>query len=1154
MRIRFLLGPAGSGKTYRCLAEIREALLGAPAGAPLLLVAPKHTTYQLERRLLSEPTLEGYTRLQILSFERLAWFTFDWLEQPSPNMLDEEGRLMVLRGLLARKRDDLKLFRASARLTGFAQQLSLVLRDLQRNQLTPDSLRALAAQMSQSEGLSFKLQDLAVLLAEYLNWLKGHDLLDTDSVLAAATEALMTRAAIGKSLFNASGVSGAAGGGLIHSIWVDGFAEFSQQELDFLAALVLHCQQAAISLCLDPEATGQSSWLSPWSGIRRTFENCRKRLALLPGAELAVETLPREAGKNRFCGKSVLQHLERFWATPQPYRSEEGSIETPGLSLVACPDPEVEVIHAAREVLRFVRGGGRYREVMVLVRQLEPYYQSFQRIFSRYEIPFFLDRRESVAHHPLAELTRSALRTVAFHWQREDWFAALKTGLAPAREEEIDRLENEALARGWQGTIWQKPVHIPEDPALSQWLARLQTQLVPPFQRLALGMALCDTKPTGPQLAQALRELWRSLKIEARLEDWTANDASGARFRLPGSVHTTVWDQMNAWLDNVELAFPGEALSLREWLPILEAGLANLTVGLIPPALDQVLIGAVDRSRNPDVRLALVLGMNETLFPCHTTAGGLLTESDRHELERSNVLLGATSRQHLAAEWYHAYIAFTRPRERLVITWASCDSRGAPLNPSPFLSRIRQLFPSIKLDTVRQTLDWHEAEHVVELIPSFLKIESLASENRQEADVEPPAGPNSLVELPEVASMLREMGHFQNPKAGEALDPELATRLYGPALRTSVSRLEQFAACPFRFFVHSGLRAQERQLFELDVREQGSFQHDVLALFHEQLRREGRRWRDISPAEARQRLGQAAKGLTASYRDGLLESNEKTRFMARLLTETLQDFVETLTGWMAGQYQFDPVEVELPFGSKGEAPPWVVPLDSGRRLELRGRIDRIDLWRIPGGNEALCVVVDYKSNHKQLDPVFVEHGLQLQLLGYLNVLRHWPDPLTTFGAARLVPAGVFYVNLRGKREAEENRTEALAAPEQARKLAYRHTGRFDTRALPQLDARPGAREGDQLNYKRNNQGGIYRSSREAMDSAAFQALLDSVETNLKEMGRRIYAGDVAIDPYRKNSTTACDQCSYQSVCRIDRWTHHFRVLRKTNATASASPT
>ena len=1180
MQVRLLLGPAGSGKTFGCLTEVRAALAGSPEGPPLLLVAPKQTTYQLERQLLADPSIPGYTRLHILSFERLAHFIFDRLHK-APEMLNEEGRLMVLRGLLAKKRDELKLFRASARLTGFAQELSLVLRELQRNQLTPESLNELAQQVQGVEGLAYKLQDLALLLRGYLDWLKAHKLQDADCLLQSAAQALReagrepsTRDPRASTLF-------------LEHLWVDGFAEWSLQELDLLGALMPHCQEATLTFCLDRVPTEKISWLSTWSVVRKTFEDCKKSLESLPNATVTVELLRRDPNKTRFQNNPVLAHLEESWADPQPYPppaarelSEvvqgsrfkvQGSkfpqvsvapIDSPTpLRLATCIDPEAEATLAAREILRHVRAGGRYRDVAVLVRKLEGYHEPLQRIFSRYEIPFFLDRRESVAHHPLAELTRSALRTVAFQWLGADWFAALKTGLVPAEDKEIDELENEALARGWKGRAWHEPLRIKDQPKseadserlrqLETRLQKLQQRLLPPFERLALVMATQHNQPTGPHLAAALREFWKTLEVEQRLQQWASTEFSDSELQMPNSVHATVWEQMNAWLENVELAFPNEALPLREWLPILEAGLANLSVGVIPPALDQVLIGAVDRSRNPDVKLAFVLGMNETVFPAPPETTVLLTDADRVEIEKRGILLSANARQQLGRERFYAYIACTRARERLVLTSALHDANGSPLNPSPFLTQVRQIFPDLETEVAPKALDWRESQHVNELIVPLLKVQSPELEQHQSG---PPCGRSrvqsqtmeweKLLEVPALSSLIEQLRHFRSPRLEDSLSPELATRLYGPVLHTSVSRMEQFAACPFKFFVHSGLQAKERDLFELDFKEQGSFQHDALALFHEQLRRQNQRWRDITPPEARDLVAKIARSLMMSYRDGLFQSTEQGRFMARVLTESLRDFVETLVGWMRLQYQFDPVAVELPFGEDESSPAWKIPLDNGHRLELYGRIDRVDICRPSDSDKAVCVVVDYKSSPQQLDAVLMEHGLQLQLLAYLNVIRQWPEPRKLFGAAQLIPAGVFYVNLRGKYGSEKNRTAALAELDQVRKLAYQHSGRFDAAALRQLDGRPDAQEGDQFNYRTTNSGEIHKGCREPMPSAEFATLLDSVETNLKKMGQEIFSGLAKVSPYRKGSITACDQCGYQSICRIDPWTHSFRVLKK----------
>jgi ATP-dependent helicase/nuclease subunit B len=367
-------------------------------------------------------------------------------------------------------------------------------------------------------------------------------------------------------------------------------------------------------------------------------------------------------------------------------------------------------------------------------------------------------------------------------------------------------------------------------------------------------------------------------------------------------------------------------------------------------------------------------------------------------------------------------------------------------------------------------------------------------------------------------------------------------------LQTSVSRLEEFAQCPFRFLVHSGLRAEERKVFELDARERGSFQHEILKIFHDDLAKENKRWRDLTPPEARERIRATAGGLMENFRGGLMRDTARTRFEARAMTEALQDFVEVIVTWMRGQYEFDPAAAELDFGGRNSnAPAWEMDLAGGHKLALQGRIDRVDLWRDPAG-VARAVVMDYKSGGKKWDAVLVEHGVQLQLPAYLNALRHWKNPRERFGVDKLIPAGVFYVNLRGQFESGKTRDEVLEAAD-ARKLAYRHNGRFDAGALDKLDSKHAH---DQFNYRLTDAGKIYANSAEGLPRAEFEKLLDGVETRLKEMGRAIFSGEAKVDPYRKGTETPCGFCDYRAACRIDPWTHQWRVLRTAKESGSAA--
>ena len=996
-------------------------------------------------------------------------------------------------------------------------------------------------------------------------------------------------------------------------LWLDGFAEMTPQEHALLAAVIPFCQGATLAFCLETEPTPTTSWLSIWSAIGRTFQRCREQLAALPGCQVRTEILKRLPGQRRFPEHSALDALEAGWALPVAAPGIEISSLKSQISVTACPTPEAEAVFAARELLRFVRQdrSHRFRDCAVLVRNLEHYHQPLARIFRRYEIPFFLDRRENVAHHPLAELTRSTLRTVAHDWRHDDWFAALKAGFTPLPEPDLDRLENLALEFGWRGKQWREPLPDP-------YCEGLRQRIFPPFATFYGRLQRQQFEPTGGQLAEAIRALWDGLRVEATLEKWSqpvsgegtergrrareltwgsatsggagpagAGQAAGfehtdfhragSETGAPGSqppgfgqmdswrpstlnpqpstlLHQTVFEQMDSWAENVALAFPREPLPLRDWLPVLDAGLASLTVGVIPPTLDEVLVGAIDRARNPDLKFALLLGVNESVFPAAPAAPVILTNADREELDRQNAALGSNVFDQISRERYLGYIACTRASQRLAATFSRQDASGRTMNPSPFIATIQKQFPQLEIGEFSGAVDWREAEHVGELIPEISRAgvsparvgeaDALLALTRSPGrrDACPTQNPTfsllrQLVEIPALKLLADRLARLREPDEAENLSPALAGKIYGAVLKSSVSRLEEFAQCPFRFFVHSGLRAGERKKFELDARERGSFQHDILKQFHDELTAEDKRWRDLTPSEARERIGRIAAGLAPDYREGLLRADDQSRFTARALTAALQDFIAALVGWMRGQYEFDPAKAETGFGlDDAGLPAWQIDLGSGHKLALCGRVDRIDLCHT--GGRALVVVMDYKSSVRKLDKILVAYGVQLQLLAYLAAVRRWPASF--FGAREIVPAGVFYVNLRGQYESGASRAEVLADPDEARRLAYRHSGRFDAAFLDHLDRR---RARDQFNYQLNRDGSVRSNSPEALACKEFTALLDQVEAQLRTLGGRIYAGAAAVDPYRKGGLTPCGYCDYRAVCRMDEWTHQFRELR-----------
>ena len=968
MDVEFLLGPAGTGKTHRCLAEIRAELIHRPEGAPLIFLAPKQATFQLERQLLADATLPGFTRLQILSFPRLAHFLHDALGEPEPRLIDETGRIMVLRALLRRQRDAFEIFRRSATQPGFAQELSRQWREFQEQGLTPGDLEAAAASPAIPPALAGKLRDTARLARAYAAWLQERGLSDPDALLDTAAALLTEARRHGKSP-------------RIGAVWLDGFAEMTPQELRLLTELAAAAERSTIAFCLEDFPSTQPEPLSPWSGIGDTFQRAYARLSQLPGARLTVTRLPRVPARSRFSAAPFLQHIETNWCQPKPPTAVElaptENLETvpSALELRPVDSVEAEALLAAYEVQSHVARGGRYRDCAVLLRSLDGHGDVFRRTWRRLGLPFFLDRREPVGSDPLTNLTRCALQLVADGWSPAHWFGALRTGLAGIELEAVDALENLTLSHGWDASDWTAGSStIAPTMAPKLWIRAFEQ-----FATAAAG------EPYGEQIVTAISALWNTLGVAATLEAWDGAVGGSGLGR-----HQTVHRQMEAWLEEVQRALGTTAMSAAHWLEVFESAWLGLTVGLVPPALDQVLIGAIDRSRNPDLQRVILSGWNEGIFPQGATVTGLLTDSERRWLLTGNATHPLRLPQVVPAarESFLAYIGLTRATQRVVVTWVEAPPPAAPR--SPLIARLLRLGAVVDPNAA--------VTRAVDLWRIFLP------------------GPEPAPE----------------PAAGtEHLSVELTEALLGRSLRLSASRLERFALCPHQAFLQDILRVREREVAQFEALEQGDLAHQVLAEYHRRVEAEGGSWAERDATVIAARLHAAATAI--QDRDGSA-SNPRRRFAEGRLFAQLLRFLEQASRWMSA-YPFRPAAAELEFGGRSQSglPPLRLEFLNGLSISLVGKIDRLDRG-IDSPDRGL--VVDYKSRDRKWDQRAVDAGLELQLAVYALVVR----------AAGFTLAGTAYASLSDRATAQKSRV-ADTAP----KTSFPHRGLFAATAIQLRD-------------------------------------------------------------------------------------------------------
>jgi ATP-dependent helicase/nuclease subunit B len=381
-----------------------------------------------------------------------------------------------------------------------------------------------------------------------------------------------------------------------------------------------------------------------------------------------------------------------------------------------------------------------------------------------------------------------------------------------------------------------------------------------------------------------------------------------------------------------------------------------------------------------------------------------------------------------------------------------------------------------------------------------------------------------------------------NASRARNLSSETSEALYGDELNLSASALEAFASCPFRFFVSHGLKAREREEFDVDVRQTGSFQHEVLAEFHRRVRASGRRWRELDPAQAVEWVREIGEAQLASYEHGLFLADAAREFQARALLQNLERVVTTLTLW-SRQNEFEPAAVEVGFGlDENGWPGWRLDLGRGQSVQVRGRVDRVDLLPMKDGSTAVAIV-DYKSSGKQFEDLKFENGLQLQLPAYLSAICENRDARASFGGLALRPAGVFYVGLRVKPGSGRWRTEAEEKGFAAVAGAFQHLGRFDASLVAEFDT-SGARKGEQFRFSFNKDGSLSKRSNDALPAPAFAGLLVDAAQQIRELGSRILNGETEVSPYQQGQEVACGLCVFRPVCRFDSWAESYRPLRR----------
>lgn len=1118
MSLRLIYGGAGCGKSTFCLKEIDKRMEDGFQKA-LILIVPEQFSFQAEKNLIKVLGEKALLKAQVLSFKRMAHFVSNEVGGMTHIHINTAGKNMLLHKILEENKDELKFFAKAGRQKGFVNTMSDTITEFKRYNVTPELLKEAEISLS-DEDLKSKITDINLIYSRFEELLR-EKYIDPEDDLTILCEKLN----------ESRSFDGA-------EIWIDEFSTFTPQQYKIIEKLLNKAKRInitfntkALNLGGNPEA----------SDVFLPVKNTENKLIRLCAENNISYEKPVEIigdMNSRFKDSIELQHLEQnlFSYPNKPFIKENKDI-----CIFKASNEYSEVESTARSIVSLCRErGARYKDIALVVRDLTNYNNLIKVIFQQYDIPYFIDEKRSIDRNPLIILINSIIDIFINNWSYEAVFAYLKTGLLDIEKEDIDLLENYVLANGIRGKKWLE----------QQWTYRfsygfengelseretsillkvneLKLRVVEPLSRL-------QTKLKGSKIVRDtctyIYDFLIELSIPEQLEKWIDN------FKTIGdnekvSEYAQVWNMTMELLDQIVEVMGEEKVKLEEYLMLLQTGINEYKVGLIPPSLDQVLVGSMERVKSHEVAMVYILGVNDGVFPMTADSEGILSDRDRLFLKEYGIEIAQDTKSRAREEQFLIYSTFTIPKKYLRVSYPISNFEGKSLRPSIMISRLKKVFPKLKEES--NVVKKYTEEEALELIslpkPTFNEFTYTVRNEVEGKEAKDIWWEVYRWYLNQEEWKFRSEMAFEGLKYSNQVTPinsQKIKKLYGSPLQFSVSRLEKYAECPFAYYVQYGLKAKERKIYELSAPDLGSFMHGVLDGFSSKLEENHMNWRDIEEAWCESTVGEIVEVDVNKKTGYILSSSPRYRYLVERLKRLLTKSVWTIAQHVKSG-SFSPAGHEIEFGKSPEFPPITMEMSSGEKISLTGRIDRVDEMVTEDGT--YLRIIDYKSGPKNFKLVDVYYGLQLQLLVYLDaILTNWKK----YEDSENIPGAILYfkidnpiIAVAGETSEEEIEREIM------KKLKMQGLLLKDARIIREMDKNM-EKYSLVIPAQMNTDGSLAQNT-SAATREQFQLLREYVRNIVVSLCEEMLQGNITIMPCKKKEYIACTFCNYSAICKFD---------------------
>lgn len=1086
MGLQIIYGRAGTGKSEYCYREIAKKI---KEKNKILIITPEQFSFTAEKKLMEAIDTQAVLNAEVVTFSRMAYRVINEIGGSTVTNLSKCGKAMLIYSILTQNKQNLKFLGKTDENVDMAET---AITEFKKHGIRPEQLQE---QIEKQDDiyLKNKLQDMYTIYTNFENQISGKYIDETDLLTILAENIDKT------DMFKDN------------IVYIDEFAGFTSQEYEIIKKLMQIAKQVVITICTDALESKKNAdtdiFYSNQITVNKILETAKK-------SEVRIEEIKLDE-TYRF-KNSELKHLEK---NLYENRYEKYEKEVKNIKLFLAKNQYSEIEEVAKQILKLVRDENlRYKDISIITKNIENYSSLARAIFEKYEIPIFIDENRDLNQNIIIQYVLAILEIFNKNWSYEAVFNYVKTGFSGIDEDDIFKLEKYCLKWGIKQNKWKKEFTYgkseEKDVAEIERLEQIRKDIVEPLIQLKKKMDENKTAENiSKQLYQFLLEQNINEKIARKINELKQLGKIDLANEYISSIQTII-----EILDEIVLVFKDDKITLDKYAQILKVGFKNSSLTKIPGTQDQVIMGDVERSRSHKVKVIFIIGLNDGIFPSVHKDEGFLNDSDREILKENGIELAKGTIDKLYEDNFNIYKAFTTAEEKLYLLYSSSDMQGKALRPSMLITKIKKIYPELKEESdilERKSEILNKTTTYEELINNISKLKEQDNiekiwyyiYNYYKQDTE---------WQEKLQQSLRGLKYTNIP---ENIEKENIDKLYGNTLTTSISKLERYRSCPFSYYLQYGLKIKPQEELKMQTLNTGTFIHEVIDEFFEYVKNGQKELEDITDEELSEIINKIIDEKLEQAKNYIFTSTAKYRALVarlkRIIKKALKYIIETIV-----QSRFTVLGTELEFGEKGKYKPIRLTLDDGKKVEIIGKIDRIDTAQ--GEDGKYLRIIDYKSSVKNIDLNEVYAGLQIQLLTYLDAACREED---------LMPAGILYFSMLEQIIKADRRMEQEEIEEKIR-ANFRMKGLIlaDVKVVKLHDKNLEKGASNLVPAYIDKEGNLSDKKTSGVTAEQFQDLQKYMYTVIKQISKEILGGNIDLKPFYKDKKTPCKYCDYKSIC------------------------